>query len=185
MHTERSKNNFIIETSVEYNPDDFAYMYAKYDSEFEMYHSKHGTPLGLEVVYNPDILQEPIVDHWVKYFTKHGLEFNFDMNDDMEGSGQAGFQLIRTNLSDGQDLSIHQDGYRNAGLVIPLSFPQRIQWYDKDDNELYNHEYTQITCINAGGARHGVKYSAEKRWQFQFDVFNTWEELQDLILKIA
>ena len=107
------------------------------------------------------------------------------MNDDMEGSGQAGFQLIRTNLLEGQDLSIHQDGYRNAGLVIPLSFPQRIQWYDKDNNELYNHEYTQITCINAGGARHGVKYSAEKRWQFQFDVFNTWEELQDLILKIA
>jgi len=115
MHTERSKNNFIVETSVEYNPDDFAYMYAKYDSEFEMYHSKHGTPLGLEVVYNPDILQEPIIDHWVKYFTKHGLEFNFDMNNDMEGSGQAGFQLIRTNLSDGQDLSIHQDGFRNAG----------------------------------------------------------------------
>lgn len=182
MYTERSRDNFVIETPIGYNIDEFSYLYDKYDNEFEMYHSKHGIPLGLEVVYNPNILKEPIIQYWIRYFEKIGFKFNFEKDESMPGSGQAGFQLVRTNFQEeAVKVDIHQDNFRPAGLIIPLSFPQRIQWYDNEDNLLYDHNYTKITFINAGGQRHGVDYSPEPRWQFQLDCFNSWDEIKEIV----
>lgn len=184
MYSEQSKDNFVAETSIGYNIDEFSYLYDKYDNEFEMYHSKYGIPLGLEVVYNPEILKEPIINYWIRYFEKFGFKFNFEKDESMEGSGQAGFQLVRTNFQEeATKVDIHRDNFRPAGLIMPLSFPQRIQWYDSNKKLVYDHNYTQITFINAGGYNHGVEYSPDCRWQFQLDCFNSWDEINHIVQK--
>ena len=178
MYIEQA-NDYCISTNIEYDIDEWLYLYDKYHSDFAMYRSKNDVPLGLEVVYNDALLQEPVVQRYAQLFKNFGL--NFDMDDSMPGSGQAGFQLIKTNLTDNpQGVVVHKDGYRTAGLVIPLSFPQRIQWYD-NDTQVYDHEYTGITFINAGGQRHGVDYVPHKRYQFQFDIHVPWEQIPNLL----
>jgi len=178
MYIEQA-NDYIISTNIEYNVEDWLYLYNKYESEFEMYRSKFDKPLGLEVVYSEQLLQEPVVQQFAEKFKDFGLSFN--MNDTMPGSGQAGFQLIRTNLVENPEgVVVHKDGYRSAGLVIPLSFPQRIQWYENKER-VYDHEYTGITFINAGGKEHGVDYVPDCRYQFQFDIHVPWEDIPSLI----
>lgn len=175
----KQANDYIISTTIEYNLDDWLYLYDKFDNEFEMYRSKFDRPLGLEVVYNEALLQEPVVQKFVEKFRDFGL--NFSMNNSMPGSGQAGFQLVRTNLVDNPEgVMVHKDSFRSAGLVIPLSFPQRIQWYE-DGKQVYDHEYTGITFINAGGKEHGVNYVPDCRYQFQFDIHTDWDKLPSLI----
>lgn len=178
MHIEQA-NDYIISTNIEYSAEDWLYLYDKYEPEFEMYRSKFDKPLGLEVVYSEQLLQEPIVQQFAEKFRDFGLSFN--MNDTMPGSGQAGFQLIRTNLVENPEgVAIHKDRYRNAGLVVPLSFPQHIQWYE-DRKQVYDHEYTGITFINAGGKNHGVNYVPDCRYQFQFDIHVDWNSLPSLL----
>ena len=178
-------NNYIISTNIEYNVSDWLYLYDKYEAEFEMYRSKFDRPLGLEVVYSKNLLNEPIVQQYVSLFKNFGL--NFSKDNSMPGSGQAGFQLIKTNLVENPEgVMIHQDSYRTAGLVIPLSSPQHIQWYSTDRHDpdmkmVYDHEYTGITFINAGGFNHGVNYVPDHRYQFQFDIHVDWDSLPNLI----
>jgi hypothetical protein len=182
MYTDGTKNNFIIESELDYDPTTFHYLYEKYNDKFQMYYSKENKPLGLEVVYDAAILDEPVVKYWANVFRDFGL--NFDHDTSMPGSGQAGFQLVRTNLIDSpKGVTPHRDCFRNAGLVFPLTFPQRIQWYE-NDTLVYDHEYTNITFINAGGHVHGVEYSSEPRWQFQFDIHVDWESIPGLLEKI-
>lgn len=178
MHIDKA-NDYIISTNIEYNLDDWLYLYDKYEHEFEMYRSKFNKPLGLEVVYSEQLLQEPIVQQFTEKFKNFGLRF--DMNNTMPGSGQAGFQLVRTNLVENPEgVDVHRDGYRNAGLVIPLSFPQRIQWYE-NKKQVYDHEYTGVTFINAGGKEHGVNYVPHCRYQFQFDIHVSWQDIPNLL----
>ena len=46
---------------------------------------------------------------------------------------------------------------------------------------VYDHEYTGITFINAGGFNHGVNYVPDHRYQFQFDIHIDWDSLPNLI----
>lgn len=178
MYIEQA-NDYIISTNIEYDVDDWLYLYDKYEPEFEMYRSKYDKPLGLEVVYSEALLEEPVVQQFAQKFHAFGLSFS--MNDSMPGSGQAGFQLIRTNLIDNPEgVVVHRDGYRSAGLVVPLSFPQRIQWYESGE-QVYDHEYTGITFINAGGKEHGVNYVPDCRYQFQFDIHVAWDQIPKLL----
>ena len=61
-------NNYIISTNIEYNVSDWLYLYDKYEAEFEMYRSKFDRPLGLEVVYSKNLLNESIVQQYVSLF---------------------------------------------------------------------------------------------------------------------
>jgi hypothetical protein len=178
MYIEQA-NDYIISTSIPYNIDDWLYLYDKYELEFEMYRSKFDRPLGLEVVYDNRLLQEPVIKELAHYFKDFGLKFS--MNDSMPGSGQAGFQLVRTNLVENPEgVMVHQDAFRSAGLIVPLSFPQRIQWYENGEH-VYDYEYTGITFINAGGKEHGVDYVPDCRYQFQFDIHVPWADIPSLI----
>jgi hypothetical protein len=182
MYTDGTKSSYIIETDIDYDPESFHYLYEKYNDQFQMYYSKNNRPLGLEVVYNPEILNEPVIQKWIDVFKDFGLNFNHDTS--MPGSGQTGFQLVRTNLVDSPaGVTPHRDRFRTAGLVFPLTFPQRIQWYE-NDKVVYDHQYTKLTFINAGGHVHGVEYSPDPRWQFQFDIHVDWETIPGLLEKI-
>ena len=178
MHINQS-NSYIIEFSYEYNPKDFYYLFEKYDDQFQMYISSDNEPLGLEWYATLDLLNEPVIKNIADTFK----DFLVD-NKNKRNERAPGVHLLRTNFSGKPNgVEPHVDWARNAGLVFPLTFPQRIQWYE-NDKVVYDHQYTKLTFINVGGHVHGVEYSTEPRWQFQFDIHVDWEDIPSLIEKI-
>lgn len=187
MHINQS-NGYIIELSLSYNPEDFYYLFEKYDDKFQMYISSDNEPLGLEWYATLDLLNEPVIKNIADTFK----DFLVD-NKNKRNERAPGVHLVRTNFSGKPNgVEPHVDWARNAGLVIPITFPQNVQWFIRPDSNqkfkydmVLDHNYNGITFINVGGALHGVKHSTDPRWQIQFDVNIEWETIPGLLERIS
>ena len=170
MHNNSTKD-YILELNTAYDPEQFYYLYEKYNNDFSMYITNTNEPLGLEWYTGDDLLNEPIVKYWAEYFEI----FRKDTNN-KSSSRAPGIHLLRTNLNGKPNgVNPHVDLARSSGIVIPITFPQTIQWYE-DDKLTLDYTYSGITIINVGRHLHGVRHSMEPRWQLQFDIFHSWEQ---------
>lgn len=172
----KSYHNYIIElTELEYDPNDWLYLFDKYD--LDMYMDKNGEPFGIEVCYDLGLLTEPIVKNLIDRL------YNFKMRLDFfstSGTGQQGFQLARSQLSEG--LMIHKDGFRPACLTIPLTYPSEVDFYEtKQGDNMWTYSYKNIPIFVNVQEWHGVRPSTHSRLQLQLDIFNEWDELPSLI----
>lgn len=171
-------NRYVIELNIHYKPEDFYYLYKKYDNNFSMYVTNTNEPLGLEWYAGEDLLNEPIVKYWADHFEI----FRRDAHN-KKSNRAPGVHLLRTNLSGKPNgVEPHIDLARQAGIVIPVTFPQSIQWYEGKDMVL-DYTYSGITAINVGGHTHGVTHSTHPRWQLQFDIFQSWDSLLSVVQK--
>lgn len=177
MHTNGISNSYIIEaTNVKYNPSDFLYLYDKYN--LEMYIDKNSNPFGLEISADPNLLHEPIIQHYLNVF-KDFVKIEYFANE--LGTGWQTYSLIRSKLERG--LFIHKDNYRGASITFPITFPQSVNWHtDKNGSNTWTYDYKPtIVFCNVGAQWHGVSPSNEPRLQFQFDCSVAWEDIPSLL----
>jgi len=81
-----------------------------------------------------------------------------------------------------QGLARHIDAKRPTCITFPLTFPQSINFYESKESDILDvYDYTPtIVLLNAGNKWHSVNKSSEPRLQFQFDCYNSWEEIKEL-----
>lgn len=182
MHINQS-NGYIIEVSYKYNPEDFYYLFEKYDNKFQMYISSDNEPLGLEWYATLDLLDEPVIRNIANIFKDVLVD-----NENKRNDRAPGIHLLRSNFSGKPNgVEPHIDYARKSGLVVPITFPQRINFYTgniKKSELVLDHEYQYITFINVGNSIHGVTHSTLPRWQLQFDINVDWETIPGLLEKI-
>ena len=180
MHTDGwNSSKYIIELpQVEFNPAEFLGFVDRY--EFKHYINAYGKPTPQEVCYNKSLLVQPIVQHYLKVFKDFDLKLGH--SDHLQGTGLNGWQLIRSDMSE-NGLACHIDAKRPACITFPLTFPQTLNLHEsKDSDILYTYTYKPtIIILNSGSKWHSVSKSAEPRLQFQFDCYNSWEEIQELV----
>lgn len=180
MYTNGIQNCYIIEaTNIQYNPNDFLYLYQKYTTD--MYIDKTGNPFGLEISLNDALLDEPCISHYLHKF-RDFIKTNYFRND--LGTGWKTFSLIQSKLQNG--LRVHKDDYRKSSIVFPITFPQSINWHEElHTSPLYVYEYKPVIVFcNVGNQWHSVSPSSEPRLQFQLDCYIDWENIPNMLAQI-
>jgi hypothetical protein len=179
MHKNRwQSSEFLIELpQVKFNPDDFLGFIDNY--EFDNYTSAYGADTPIDVCYDPMLLEEPIVQHYLNVFKDFDIRMDYNPHDN--GTGLNGFCLSRSNMKE-QGLARHIDAKRPTCITFPLTFPQSINFYESKESDILDvYDYTPtIVLLNAGNKWHSVNKSSEPRLQFQFDCYNSWEEIKEL-----
>jgi|TARA_R110000803_G_scaffold147468_1_gene213023 hypothetical protein len=183
MHKNRwNSSEFLIELpQVKFNPDDFLGFVDRY--EFNHYINAYGKPTPQEVCYNKSLLVQPIVQHYLNVFKDFDLKLGHSAHS--EGTGLNGWQLIRSDMSE-NGLALHIDAKRPTCITFPLTFPQSVNYHESKDSGITDtYEYTPtIVILNSGSKWHSVSKSTEPRLQFQFDCYNSWEEIKELVKNI-
>ena len=188
MNSKINISDFVIELpQIKFNPDDFLKLYDKY--EFEIYTSSHGNKSPQEICYDKKLLEEPIVQHYLNVFKDFKMNFNYI--EASKGTGFAGYQLCDGDYTN-EGLLRHVDTYRNASITFPLS-PQAINFHTTPKNTnkrianwftdiVFTYQYpSSIVILNTGIQPHSVSPTTKPRRQFQFDCYNTWEEVKELV----
>ena len=181
MYKDRWNNSeFLIELSqIQFNPEDFLSFIDNY--EFENYFSSYGRKTTQDICYDPKLLEESIVQHYLNVFKDFDIRMNY--NPHAGGTGLNGYQLVRANMKE-SGLARHIDTKRQVSITFPLTFPQSINFYEskETDDILFIYEYKPvITILNSGSKSHSVSQTPEPRLQFQFDCYNSWEEIKELV----
>jgi len=175
MHFESLNNNIIELTELEYDPEEWMYLFDKFN--LDMYMDKNGGPFGIEVCYDLGLLQEPVIKNLIDLMHEFKMRLDFY---ETKGTGQQGFQLARSQLVNG--LFIHQDGFRPVCFTVPITYPSAVDFYsNKQGDDMWTYEYRNVPIFVNVLQWHGVRPSNERRLQFQIDIFNKWEELPNLI----
>tara|TARA_Y100000015_G_scaffold5658_1_gene5024 strand:+ start:186 stop:767 length:582 start_codon:yes stop_codon:yes gene_type:complete len=190
MNSKINISDFVIELpQVKFNPDDFLKLYDK-DYKFQIYTSSHGNVSPQEVSYDKKLLEEPIVKHYLNVFKDFKMNFNYIDAD--KGTGFAGYNLVCGDYTNA-GLLRHVDTYRNASITFPLSWPQAINFHTSPINSnkridnwftdiVLTYEYpSSIVILNTGIHAHSVSPTTKPRLQFQFDCYNTWDEIKELV----
>ena len=114
------------------------------------------------------------------------FDIRLGQSDHPDGTGLNGWQLIRSDMTE-NGLARHIDAKRPACITFPLTFPQSINFHEsKESDILYTYEYKPvITILNSGSKWHSVNKNTEPRLQFQFDCYNSWEEIKELIENLS
>jgi hypothetical protein len=167
------KNNYLIELDYDYNKNDLLDLYNRHDL-VEYKHHVTGRRLGFSHCYTKDLFNEPVVQKIINDFSFLNLKFEFG-----EHCASAGFTLCESHMTPDCTIIPHIDKLRPACLTFPLTYPQMVQFYDGDE-VAYEYSYSGAIIGNVGTIKHGVPYSPEVRRQFQLDVFNSWEELNEI-----
>jgi len=179
MYKDRWNNSeFLIElTQVKFNPEDFLRFVDRY--EFKHYINAYGKSTPQEVCYNRSLLVQPIVQHYLDVFKD--FDIRLGQSDHPDGTGLNGWQLIRSDMTE-NGLARHIDAKRPACITFPLTFPQSINFHEsKESDILYTYEYKPVIIIlNSGSKWHSVSQESNTRYQFQFDCYNSWEEIKEL-----
>jgi len=179
MHENRwNSSEFLIELpQVKFNPTEFLSFVDRY--EFKHYINAYGKPTPQEVCYDRSLLVQPIVAHYLNVFKD--FDIRFGQNDHKTGTGLNGWQLIRSDMTE-NGLACHIDAKRPTCITFPLTFPQTLNLHNAKDSEiLYTYTYNPVIVIlNSGSKWHSVSKSTEPRLQFQFDCYNSWEEIKEL-----
>jgi len=190
MNNKINISDFVIELpQVKFNPDDFLKLYDN-DYKFEIYTSSHGNVSPQEVSYDKKLLEESIVKHYLNVFKDFKMNFNYIEAD--KGTGFAGYNLVCGDYTNA-GLLRHVDTYRNASITFPLSWPQAINFHTSPINSnkridnwftdiVFTYEYpSSIVILNTGIHAHSVSPTTKPRLQFQFDCYNTWDEIKELV----
>lgn len=172
----KSYNDCIIElVELEYDPQEWMYLFDKY--QLDMYMDKTGEPFGIEVCYDLGLLSEPVVKKLIDVL--HNFKMRLEFIETI-GTGQQGFQLARSQLSEG--LMIHKDGFRPACLTVPITYPSKVDFYEtKEGDNIWSYTYKNIPVFVNVQEWHGVSPSTDSRLQFQLDIFNEWKDIPNLI----
>jgi hypothetical protein len=173
-------SDFVIELpQIEFNPNDFLSFIDNY--EFKNYISSLGNKTPQDVCYDEKLLEEDIIRHYLNIFKDFNI--SFDYIDASKGTGFAGWQLVAGDFSN-QGLARHIDTYRPTCITFPLTFPQSIDFHETDETEdiLFTYQYpSSIVILNSGTKSHSVSPTTDTRLQFQFDCYNSWEEVKELV----
>ena len=177
MHKDSWKNSkFLIELpQIQFNPENFLDFIDRY--AFKHYINAYGNPTPQEICYDNKLLEEQIVQHYLNIFKD--FDIRLGQSDHHDGTGLNGYSLIRSDMTE-NGLARHIDAKRPACITFPLTFPQSINFHEGSDT--YTYDYTStIVILNSGSKWHSVSRSTEPRLQFQFDCYNSWEEIKGLI----
>ena len=179
MYKDKWNNSeFLIELpQIHFNPENFLDFIDRYS--FKHYINAYGNPTPQEICYDNKLLEEQIVQHYLNVFTD--FDIRLGQSDHPDGTGLNGYSLIRSDMTE-NGLARHIDAKRPACITFPLTFPQSINFHEsKDSDILYTYEYTSsIVILNSGSKWHSVSLTVEPRLQFQFDCYNSWEEIKEL-----
>lgn len=167
------KNKYLIELDYEYDIDGLLDLYNRHEL-VDYQHHITGRKLGFSHCYTRELFDEPVVQKIIDDFSFLNLKFEFG-----EHCATAGFTLCESRMTPDCTIIPHIDNLRPACLTFPLTFPQMVQFYDGDE-VVYEYEYNKALIGNVGTIKHGVPYSPELRRQFQLDVFNTWDEINEI-----
>ena len=129
------------------------------------------------------------MQHYLNVFKDFKMNFNYI--EASKGTGFAGYQLCDGDYTN-EGLLRHIDTYRNASITFPLS-PQAINFHTTPKNTnkrianwftdiVFTYQYpSSIVILNTGIQPHSVSPTTKPRRQFQFDCYNTWEEVKELV----
>jgi len=167
------RNKYLFELDYEYDIEALLDLYNRH----ELVNYKHqvtGRKLGFSHCYTKELFEEPIVQKIIKDFKYLNLNFEFG-----DHCASAGFTLCESRMTPDCTIIPHVDNLRPCCLTLPLTFPQIVQFYEGDE-VVYEYKYSKAIIGNVGRKKHGVPYSPELRRQFQLDVFNTWDEINEI-----
>jgi hypothetical protein len=182
------RNEFYIELpQIKYNPNNFLDFIDNY--KFENYTSSYGRKTPQYICYDNKLLEEPIVQHYLNVFKDFDIRLNPVVVSNSgerkwKGTGFNGYQLVKSDMRE-KGLARHIDTSRQTCITLPLTFPQSINFYEsKESNDiLFTYEYpSSIVILNSARKYHSVSKTVEPRFQFQFDCYNSWEEIKELVL---
>lgn len=182
MHQNKwDSSKYLIELSqISYDPTEFFNSVQGY--EFQDYVSAYGKKTPMQVCYDDNLINESIIQHYLNVFKDFNISVNAPSVNHQHGTGLNGWSLIKSNMND-QPLACHIDAQRSACITFPLSFPQTLNLHESKNSEiLHVYEYKPVIVIlNSGSKWHSVSKAIDTRWQFQFDCYNTWDEIQELV----
>jgi len=167
------RNKYLIELDYEYDREGLLDLYDRHKL-IEYEHQVTGRKLGFSHCYTRELFDEPVVQKIIDDFSFLDLRFEFG-----EHCASAGFTLCESHMTPDCTIIPHIDNLRPACLTFPLTYPQMVQFYDGDD-VVFEHQYDRALIGNVGTIKHGVPYSPEIRKQFQLDVFNSWDEINEI-----
>jgi len=167
------RNKYLIELDYEYDREGLLDLYDKHKL-IEYEHQVTGRKLGFSHCYTRELFDEPVVQKIINDFSFLDLRFEFG-----EHCASAGFTLCESHMTPDCTIIPHIDNLRPACLTFPLTYPQMVQFYEGDDI-VFEHQYDRALIGNVGTIKHGVPYSPEIRRQFQLDVFNSWDEINEI-----
>ena len=172
----RIRNKYIIELDYEYDHESLLELYNRHECT-PYKHQVTGKELGFSHCYTEYLFNEPVVQKIIADFSYLDLRFEFG-----EHCKSTGFTLCESRMAPDLTITPHIDYARSACLTFPLTFPQVVQFYDGDD-VVYEYQYQHQTAVlgNIGSIKHGVTYAPDIRRQFQLDIFNTWDEISEII----
>ena len=167
------RNKYLIELDYEYDREGLLDLYDRHKL-IEYEHQVTGRKLGFSHCYTRELFDEPVVQKILHDFSFLDLRFEFG-----EHCASAGFTLCESHMTPDCTIIPHIDNLRPACLTFPLTYPQMVQFYEGDDI-VFEHQYDRALIGNVGTIKHGVPYSPEIRRQFQLDVFNSWDEINEI-----
>jgi len=167
------RNKYLIELDYEYDREGLLDLYDRHKL-IEYEHQVTGRKLGFSHCYTRELFDEPVVQKIINDFSFLDLRFEFG-----EHCASAGFTLCESHMTPDCTIIPHIDNLRPACLTFPLTYPQMVQFYEGDDI-VFEHQYDRALIGNVGTIKHGVPYSPEIRRQFQLDVFNSWDEINEI-----
>ena len=190
MHEDSWKNSkflneCIIESQVQYNPEDFLGFIEQY--EFDNYINVYGHKTPQHTCDNERFQEDPLIQYYldvlkdfdIRQSTLESRLTNYPKKTRLKG------WLVKCDTRE-SDLFMHRDANRPVGIIMPLSFPQSVNLHEsKESGITHVHEYKPvITFLNTGNQYHSVTKSPNIRYQVQFDCYNSWEEIKELIKHI-
>ena len=186
MYKDRWKNSeFLIELhQVQFDPNDFLGLIKRY--KFKQYINAYGNTTPQELCYEKELLEESVVQHYLnvlKDFDIRQSDVNSSLSSYPEKTGLKGW-LVKSDMSR-EGLQLHRDMNRRASIIFPLTFPQSINLHESKDSGIsYTYEYSPtIIVLNSGSQWHSVSQESNIRYQFQFDCYNSWEEIKEIVQK--
>lgn len=181
MHQDEwDSSEFVIELpQLEFNPETFLEQMQGID--LKDYVSAYGKSTGLQVSYALELIETQIVKHYLDIFKDFKIPIGNIENNHAHGDGLCGWSYIKT--KENTPLQKHKDALREASITFPLTFPQELNFFSSNKStEKLVYEYKPvIVIINAKHKWHSVDPVNEPRLQFQFDCFNTWDEIKELV----
>lgn len=188
MHTDGwNSSEFLIELpQVEFNPIEFLKEIGQSEMghadryEYAAYLNAYNKPTSQEISYHGGLIETAIVKHYLDIFKDFNIQLGTPENNHDYGTGLNGWSLIRSKR--GASLPKHRDAKRPTCITFPLTFPQRVNfWESKESTEPYVYEYKPVIILmNAGTKWHSTDPVDQPRIQFQLDCYNTWDEMKEL-----
>ena len=186
-------NDFFIEIpQIQFDPADFFDLIE--ESEFKEYRGYEGDGFPLITCSDDEMRSSDVVQHYANVFKDFDLRQSNYVSTQVSPGVERAHEydptetklfgtLIKGDMSE-KIITPHIDATRTAAIVFPLSFPQHVNLLEEkgSTSPYYVHEYNPVvTIIHAGKHWHSVSVTPYIKYQFQFDCYNSWDEIVDLV----